>query len=290
MMNHLSQGNFFDSRSIPIYVDRYVHSEGVASHYHEFYELVYMESGFSLHITDGQTTILTSGDVFGIYPGCRHGYKNPVHAVIYNCLFTEDAISDELKNIRGADCLRAIFNNQRDTGWNRVHLQPGIRSEVSQLMQAMVKENHDKALGWEIKLKGHLLELLIILVREFIEQDKNSKNGKYFLTPEFYKSLSYIEENYMRPLRLEDIASTVGLSSDYFSKIFKSMTGLSPMEYVKIFKIAKACEILDCSNLSVSKIAEDIGFIDNNYFSRVFKQVVGDSPSHYRETIRQNCR
>ncbi|HHY99317.1 MAG TPA: helix-turn-helix transcriptional regulator, partial [Firmicutes bacterium] len=142
--------------------------------------------------------------------------------------------------------------------------------------------NSARNIGWEAKLKGHLLELLVMLGREFRQQGQSIKSPRYFPPSLIYKALSFMEENFHCQLRLEDISSAVHLSPDYFSRVFRELIGLSPMEYLKILRIAKACEMLSGSDLPISQVAVDTGFLDNNYFSRVFRQIVGESPSRYR--------
>ncbi len=93
----------------------------------------------------------------------------------------------------------------------------------------------------------------------------------------------YIQNNYMRSITLEDVANEVGLSSYYFSKIFKEHVEQSFIEYVTEWRISKAKTYLLDNNLSLKEIAITIGYKDPNYFSRVFKKEVGMSPTDYRK-------
>ena len=77
------------------------------------------------------------------------------------------------------------------------------------------------------------------------------------------------------------IAQT-GYSSSYFRKLFKEVTGLSPIMYFNRMRIEYAKTLLrQDSTLSIKEIAASSGFPDPYYFSRVFKKITGYSPSDY---------
>ena len=100
-----------------------------------------------------------------------------------------------------------------------------------------------------------------------------------------YKALEYIESNYIRTILVEEIAACTGLSTDYFSRMFKHFTNLSPVEYIKNVRLAKAAELLRQPSMSVSQVALEVGFEDPGYFSRQFKQTLGISPSQYQRDL-----
>ena len=68
--------------------------------------------------------------------------------------------------------------------------------------------------------------------------------------------------------------------------MFKQFTGLTPVEYIKNVRLAKAAELLRSPELSVAQVAMEVGFEDPNYFSRQFKQVLGMSPSSFQKENR----
>lgn len=99
------------------------------------------------------------------------------------------------------------------------------------------------------------------------------------------RSINYMLENLNHPIRLEDLAKLVQLSSSHFSRLFVNNTGQSPMDYFKQLKIQRACSLLDISDLSIAEVASELGFDDPFYFSRIFKSVMGVSPRGFRKTL-----
>ena len=78
------------------------------------------------------------------------------------------------------------------------------------------------------------------------------------------------------------------MNKDYLSRIFKEETGMSIVDYIIKKKMNVACELLSTTNLSVSKVAECIGYTHMPYFSKLFKKETGMAPNEYRSHYRRN--
>ena len=78
------------------------------------------------------------------------------------------------------------------------------------------------------------------------------------------------------------MSQMLGISSYYFSKLFKNETGTNFIEYLTNLRISKAKDLLDENRLSVKEIGITVGYPDPNYFSRIFKKNVGQTPSEYK--------
>ena len=93
----------------------------------------------------------------------------------------------------------------------------------------------------------------------------------------------YIEENYAKPITLEEISAFVGLSHAYLSGLFKKETGRNFTEYLSVIRVEKAKDLLKDSDRTVADIAARVGYIDDKYFSRVFKKYTSLTPGEYRQ-------
>ncbi|MEM8492227.1 MAG: AraC family transcriptional regulator [Pseudomonadota bacterium] len=96
----------------------------------------------------------------------------------------------------------------------------------------------------------------------------------------------FMRENIGQTLTLEQLASTTNMSKFHFSKRYKALSGYSPVKHFQNMKIEHACSLLDGTDLSVSAIADQLGYEDPLYFSRVFRRTIGISPRAYRKSIR----
>jgi len=97
------------------------------------------------------------------------------------------------------------------------------------------------------------------------------------------RAVAYMHQNYARPLARWEIAEAIGVSENYFSRLFKQELDLSPWDYLNRFRVSQAKELLRRTDGSVKCIAGQVGFKDQKYFSRVFHKLTGLSPSEFRE-------
>lgn len=99
------------------------------------------------------------------------------------------------------------------------------------------------------------------------------------------KAMQYIHSYYLENITLEQVASHVHLSPNYFSYIFKKTTGSSLVEYITHLRIERAKVMLMDLNYTIYHVAGAVGYNDARYFSRVFKTIVGKTPSQYRNAL-----
>lgn len=95
--------------------------------------------------------------------------------------------------------------------------------------------------------------------------------------------IEYMEENFQQELSTVTLSEHFGYSAEHFCRKFKEATGLTPMNYLKIYRMEEAYKFLKMGERNISKIAEQCGFVDSNYFTRCFKAHFGVPPSQLKE-------
>lgn len=98
----------------------------------------------------------------------------------------------------------------------------------------------------------------------------------------------YIENHFSQPLRLCDIAKSVGLSSTYFHNLFTSATGTTPHQYLINCRISNAKKMLWDTEIGLVEIAEKSGFGNQQYLNKIFKKETGFTPGMYRKNFQNN--
>ena len=101
-------------------------------------------------------------------------------------------------------------------------------------------------------------------------------------------SISYMKANLNRFFSVEDLASKQNLSVSHYSRLFRSRTGNSPIQYFNHLKIQRSCQYLYFSDRNIKEICSELGFDDPYYFSRLFKKLMGMSPAHYKNHYKKN--
>lgn len=100
------------------------------------------------------------------------------------------------------------------------------------------------------------------------------------------QAVAYLRDHYDEAISREGIAEALGVSANYFSRVFRRELGLSPWQYLLRLRIMRAKRLLADTDMSVTEIAGAVGVSDAAYFSRVFRKEVGRSPLAYRKQIR----
>lgn len=93
---------------------------------------------------------------------------------------------------------------------------------------------------------------------------------------------AHIEDNCLRPIRLQELADLTGLTPSYVSHAFKAATGAPPHRWQMEARIRRAREMLAATDLSLSEIADATGFSDQPHFTRVFRKLTGRTPAAWR--------
>lgn len=95
-------------------------------------------------------------------------------------------------------------------------------------------------------------------------------------------ALRYIEDNLTRDLSMDEVASNIAISYNYFSRRFREHTDYSFPEYVNLRRIERSKSYLHDPSLKISEIAYKLGYSSASAFSRVFKKYEGCSPAEFR--------
>lgn len=109
------------------------------------------------------------------------------------------------------------------------------------------------------------------------DEIKNALCDKYL-----GRACQMIREEYMKELTLKHVADALHISESYLGKLFRSKTEMTFLDFLTLYRIKAAIELLEQSNLKVYEIADAVGYGDAKYFSKLFQKIVGIKPTEYR--------
>ena len=126
------------------------------------------------------------------------------------------------------------------------------------------------------KISNVLYQMLMCICDHVeVENKPNSINQRI---------LKYIDENIDRRLTLTEVAAEFSYHPAYFSSHFSKTMGVSFAKYVMNRRISHACYLLDTTDWSVERIAQELGFCDISHFIQRFKAHEGMTPIAYRSS------
>jgi YesN/AraC family two-component response regulator len=127
--------------------------------------------------------------------------------------------------------------------------------------------------------------LATLPVAEAVTGDADSAGGPTALLME--RVCRYIDQNYAKNIRLDEMCEMVGFSKYYFTRIFKQHKNMSLIDYITFRRVERTKELLRDPMISIKEISALVGFSEPNYLTAVFKSWEGLSPTEYR---RKQCR
>jgi AraC-like DNA-binding protein len=92
------------------------------------------------------------------------------------------------------------------------------------------------------------------------------------------KAVKILRENYQQPIRIEKIARELGMSVSGFHHHFKSVTSMSPLQFLKQIRLQEARRLMLSENVDVASAGFRVGYLDAAYFSRDYKKLFGEPP------------
>jgi YesN/AraC family two-component response regulator len=98
------------------------------------------------------------------------------------------------------------------------------------------------------------------------------------------KMLTFIQDNYMQLISLDQIAASADIAKSEASRCFQMYMKESPVNYLINFRIERAKHMLDEPIKNISQISAECGFQSVSYFVKLFHKETGLTPMQYRES------
>jgi len=256
---------------------------------HDFWEMVYVDGGEIIAITNGIGCPLKEGQVIFHEPMEIHAHvsdkrvANNMLVVSFTCgsaimkyfsgkTFTLDKSCKGLLSLflkEAKNALGEIPSDYEDKG------NLSFSSDVfgsSQLLQC------------------YFTELLISLIRKAEELSENvysSKKSRDIANNSISELIcDYMKNQIYSNITLKDVCARFLQGKTQLCKIFRESTGQSPMEYYMNLRIKEAKKLLREKNYSVTEVSDMLGYSSIHIFSRAFKKAVGKSPTAYVKSIK----
>ena len=160
-------------------------------------------------------------------------------------------------------------------------VQWGIGDDLKKVEEAWLQSRVVSRKQYQSALR--LLEIfaqhLSMVANQLVIQRKQSEPSS------IARARQFILEHRGEELSLATVAKAANMSSYYFCKTFKKVTGLNFTDYLARVRIEKAKELLLNPNARVSEVVFEVGFQSITHFNRIFKRHVGKSPTEYRESL-----
>lgn len=160
------------------------------------------------------------------------------------------------------------------------------QQKIRKMFDEMLLEYEKDVPYKEVILQGMLFRLFAT-----IWEERLAAKIAYFhspLTEPVINALYIIEKDYARDLKLEELANEAGLSTAYFSRLFRAQLGMTFSEYLSNVRIRHVQVMLTQSDKTVMEIAIETGYCHGDYLAAQFKNKVGMTPTQFRKKSKLN--
>ncbi|MEW9050115.1 MAG: AraC family transcriptional regulator [Neobacillus sp.] len=258
----------------------------VTMHWHDRIEFVFVLRGQIQVFVGKEEYTLKTNDLLLINSNEVHGVESSEDNVILVLQIPISFIKKYYENIENEvfHC-QSLFNEEHEK-FN------DIRSLIIQLMLTQRK----KEAAFDIKIHSLLLDIVYQLISNFRVENKKliSRNSGKDIE-RLTRITNFIQQNYMHPITLNEVAENEQLSVPYLSRYFQQHMGQPFIKYLNAVRLEHAVKYLMETDWAIIQIAIESGFSNLNTFHKMFKETFHTTPYQYRKkhqkqtyTIRQN--
>jgi AraC-like DNA-binding protein len=284
----MKEFNIFDYAGIdfPFSISKGIHHKSYFPHTHNFIELEIITSGSADHIVEGKVFTITKGDVVVLMPSFIHELQNVQELEHYNFKFDLEKLillETDIEKLSGFQSLFILepFHRYQHDYISHMSLDEDQFDKVNFFCELIYKEWTDKREGYKWVIKSYFLALITYLSRNYSPKITGSSQR----LKDIVNTVSYIQENLSQKITVSMLASMACLSERQYTRIFKEIYGVSPIEYVINCRLTLACRMMKNTQKSLLEISMNCGFGDKVYFCRLFKNRYGITTGQYRKRL-----
>lgn len=227
--------------------------------------------GLSIHDIGPKHYQSRAGDFLLIPPNTAQTYRHRPGTAGYILMFSIENLSNETASA-SQNRIPTKMPPQAISLTNAWALTPHFKD--------LIHEFHRAPSDWTAK---RLRSRLALFLSEWILSAESSRRGKVSLSSDQAEILySRLAERLESNPDSRELAKVLHLSHDYFCRVFANTFGISPRKFILQEKMLRASELLRHSELSVSAVADRLGYASPASFSRLYKQVCGENPGRMK--------
>ena len=252
----------------------------ISLHWHDDLEFIYVLSGDIGYYVDGEHVVMRAGE--GIFVNARHMHLicNADLGCTLLCIIfpptvlcsTEFIASKMVNPVLNAKELAYLLLSKQ-VPWQKV-----ILTEIKEIYDNSLQENGEPDIMAAIyRLWGTLYRNIDVKTVEK-HKDENLILMK--------RMLDYLYKNYDKKITLNDVCDQAGIGKNKCTELFRRYTNMSPMDYLRNYRVEKGVELLRETDLSVTEIAYEVGMSGASYFAESLRKYRGCSPLQIRKDTK----
>lgn len=262
----------------------------IGMHSQGFYEINIVLRGEAMHFIGKRAIKVSTGDTFIIPPDVMHAYRGSEGFDVYHILISPRYLEKngaELQLLPAFSSLFRLDPMMRENTSNKLHFRLSEKeiAEILPKLNELTEKSYGKGTVDAIVTNSHAL-VVIAWLCDVYENHKRLRAQEEGEDGSFMVSISYIYENYMKKLTVDELAKISRMSRTAYIDKFKRVTGFPPARFIRRHRVEVAKGMLLNSAMSEAEIASEVGLTDTSHLVKLFISELGVSPSVYRNTAK----
>ena len=268
---------------------RFTDGQTTSPHTQEFVELSYVVKGELQQKILGKDILFQEGEFCLIDRNCEHQeylFKN--NSIILFLCIKSDAFFEVMNESPSPNTiinfLQAAMMEQKEYK-QYIHFKPteDVREEMEEYLSILLKEHHENKVGELFIIKGLVMRVFRLLSTRY--EFQLSKQQKRDMNSAIFEEICrYIEKN-SKTVTIQELSKVFHFQEDYFNRLIKKRTGNTYCEMLQEIRLYKAEKLLVNSEMTISEIAEEVGYKNKGYFYKLFETKHGVTPAEYRKAL-----
>lgn len=228
--------------------------------------------GSSLNIAPGNAVFINSQKIHAYQP--ENSVKYKTYAILFEPVLLSGQYNGDIFQKYVAPLMKSSLSG----------LEIPSSDPMSVCIKEIIRLAEEEPKYYEIRIRTQLEELWCRLLDKIsgmpTETDIHKEDSE-----RIKNMLNYIHTHYGENLTLKKVAAAASVGVRECSRCFQRSIRQSPMDYVNLYRVQIAAEMLTATAYTVTEISERCGFSSVSYFGKVFRRQTGKSPAEYRKQI-----
>ena len=252
-------------------------------HWHNALELFYVESGFVEYYTPGGIRRFEAGSGGLVNSNVLHMTKTTVKTkgnVQLIHLFDPVLISGGTGNLIDKKYVMPLITASHIELIGLFPDVPQQKAIIGRIRESFAR--NEKEDGYEIRLRQELSEIWLMIL-DLVKERIREKGVSTKSSDQIKKMMIYVQEHYEEKITVSQLAEAAFLSERACYRLFQSCLRMTPIDYMKSYRLQRACQMLAKEEKSLAQISRDCGLGTSSYFGKIFKETMGCTPLEYRK-------
>ena len=255
----------------------------VPFHWHDELEIVIITKGIVRVRIAGNDLVLTPGQGYFANSGILHSATLESKTGHQHALVFSPRIISQAEDLIWKTCVAPILGNPHIPF---IRLTPSVpwQQDFLQLAEKAWESGAYDQCDYPIHVRSSLTQAFSLITANMAGIESELPCTDRYRRDEIRvkKALQYIEQNYDADISIDDIAGSAGVSVSTCLRLFRTVLGTTPVQYLIRYRLEKTAEKLKLADgRAISEIACSCGFSDASYFNRCFRREYGKTPSEF---------